>query len=1132
MQTGGTANHADLLVSSDLDNIVDRETWEKSLREWEDNEEAAYRKLAVVKSVLTAREVEAHPLEGDGVPPEVRESVKAALLRARLGLAALAGEWSIVSTSELESLKKRGPTTFNRLVEEGKTKFLIRTSNDISKDIGLSAKREVVGYLFRLVKAPDAKDAVVRYGNVETMGIYALVFKSEEKTIRIEVLAKEVKKLVGTGESQDRLFTSLQKVNTPLGEMYRVASFSISTKGGMPTTPHLYLQDLNVEISFFLLDGKPSRALLWGLGLTDLGTDAWGNSSLNSPDVVLHCLFCMASGRLSTARIHDINLTDFGPSVTFVTTAKTGLPPKALVWELFRALATGKAESITLKKNIDLKQLSERLISAKSLDEALAVLKEYFSAVERVKAKARRERMYVIKDGVEEVRPESWKRRNVIYVPRRLLFELVDAMREADFWLGLLVGDGVVILGLNKLGFAVGDEFAEAAGLLMSLFALRYGIRTVPEIGDNKACFDVETSKTLIAKLFEELRQSGKLRELAEAVKWWRSLGMPGGSNPPKLISLMALYERTCGETDYLTESAFRLWMEYKGEVFKKALDKAPHVMAVADNAYVISLEESEKGAEVKFAYPIKIGQEVAWYEYRLWTDWRLYRLYCVSGYDKLSELARSIDEEAREEEGRFKLSARVGKALYYILKRRYIYVQMSSGEVNFRGSCWVYTNNAEDIYKGRLRKLDTSRLSDGRIGGLECASASRRELLRRVGYKPEEALVAKPASVKHLGGMRFEVEDRVVEFVESKQLSQPLYAVVQFNTADEAKLFYRRLLTAGVYAKYVEREVMLDDESFWGMVAVSGITPEGYQRLYPLEGDRYRDLFVFKRTDGEGLYYQFVVKVEGVWRATGRKYSEKNQRVILKHADSIVLKALRVAVRKAIDAELGEIGEDYGVYYVQVYRPVLEKFEERALTSKPLEKPEVRVEGGLIVIKYGRVECRVEFTLVRGRGGVPLCGAGLHKALKTLGVPAIWMPEGLKVGRDGMWGLLATAVEEALRRREQLKLPEGVSLIRARPERGYYVFRVKAKGGQYVYSVLKIEGQWTAMGGKVDNRGEIEFTHSKETVAKAHAEAINELLAKCITEGLCSKKVPRPTSDGRAWRFRLNVSELKQIER
>ena len=76
---------------------------------------------------------------------------------------------------------------------------------------------------------------------------------------------------------------------------------------------------------------------------------------------------------------------------------------------------------------------------------------------------------------------------------------------------------------------------------------------------------------------------------------------------------------------------------------------------------------------------------------------------------------------------------------------------------------------------------------------------------------------------------------------------------------------------------------------------------------------------------------------------------------------------------------------------------------------------------------------------------------------------------------------------------------------------------------------MLKVDDKWTAMGGKVDKNGIVIMYHAEEKVAKAHAEAINELLAKCIEEGRCRKKEVRQRSHKRIWYFQLNKAELEE---
>ena len=46
--------------------------------------------------------------------------------------------------------------------------------------------------------------------------------------------------------------------------------------------------------------------------------------------------------------------------------------------------------------------------------------------------------------------------------------------------------------------------------------------------------------------------------------------------------------------------------------------------------------------------------------------------------------------------------------------------------------------------------------------------------------------------------------------------------------------------------------------------------------------------------------------------------------------------------------------------------------------------------------------------------------------------------------------------------------------------------------------------------------------------VARGHADALNELLAWCIEEGLCTPKEPK-WSKG-AWHFHINETDLEEL--
>lgn len=185
----------------------------------------------------------------------------------------------------------------------------------------------------------------------------------------------------------------------------------------------------------------------------------------------------------------------------------------------------------------------------------------------------------------------------------------------------------------------------------------------------------------------------------------------------------------------------------------------------------------------------------------------------------------------------------------------------------------------------------------------------------------------------------------------------------------------------------------------------------------------------------------------------------------------------------------------------------------------------EARVEGSLIAIYIERQRYEVPFKLVKGTEHIS-APADLHPALRALGVEADLAPDGVRIRRDGMWGLLAAAVEQAVRRGEPPQLPPGVSLLSARPEARHYVFLAEAEDGRYVYSVLYAEGssggrRWTAMGGKVMRSGKVQLKHAERRVAETHVEAISALTGR-------RAEVKRKPSG--IWYFWLYGSDLERL--
>ena len=1185
-----------------------RQLWNKMLEDW--SLSAAGEKVEVIRAILRDK-----PVSPERFEKAERSAIEGARLRAWLVKKALELRWEPAAEKAVATL-----------VEEAVGPYL-----DKEKLKAFGVAQGVEGFLYKL---HGEKESALSVGNVEANELYGIIAKTGQKTIRVEVYAREVK-----GGDFD-------VVSTPVGRLYRLASLSVSTKDNMQSTPKLNFS-ASVEHEYRVgvaLAGERieerKKAGLYGFMLTDLG-----EKGLGSPDPSEHAFLGMFA-QIKKMYIDDTSLTDTGLSLNIVSEIEERYPPKVFFWEAMK-MAVDKA--LGSQRPEDVNQVLEALCRGPcvSAEPLLKVLREHFAELKELTAVARRkEWRFYVKDDIDEVIIN--KKKGVAYVPRRVLFELSEAMKWPEFWIALIEGDGAPVAYRRYLGLAVKEGYEDVAALLMAVLALRYGIQ--PELikGESIVFLNAETSRIVSLLLLHELMRSPVVvleedEHVKKAGRWglasvsaliarrWIDWGMPGGRDPPKLISYLALYEKSLvdlysqyqeylegraerppylhlveevlreeGDTPFyvregiLPTTAFDLRMKYIDREFRLAVEKAWRryrpAMSLVDRSYVLSAELSEEKASATLMVPVETINGVRWQKVKVWTDWRNYWVSCSGDYCDKARKALGAEKSGE----RYYVDAVLAKAVVYTALRRLEHsldigewpedVKKQMGEVwleapvriellevrengdikfriwfyrwletrpnqpyvdveikydshmrGFRGG--LYANEAAGVYRGDLAELHQLFEREGlevspaykgdEIQGLRFFGRFRKELLRRVGYRPEP-VEAEPVAVKHLGGLSFEVNGREVTFEVGQALWQPLKAVLRFDTEDEAVDFYRSLKAADIYAEVRGREVRLNDESYWGLVVASGATPEGWTRVYPLEGDEFRDLYLFKRVDETGVYYQFVVKVGGVWRSAGRKYGEGA--VVIHHSDKAILEALKEAAKRAVGVEMGEIGEHYGVYYIAVTRPVLEAFEKRVPAA--VGEAVVQVDGDFIVVKYGGVEHRVKFELVMGKEGVFIPDPTLHHALEKLGVPHLWRPDGVKLGRDGMWGLLAAAVKAAREKRKELKLPKGVSLIVARDDREHYVLRVDAEDGQYIYSVLRVDGMWTAMGGKVKKNGNVAMYHSDEKVARAHAEAINELLAKCIAEGRCVRREPKQDTRRRTWYFYLHRAVLEELAR
>lgn len=97
--------------------------------------------------------------------------------------------------------------------------------------------------------------------------------------------------------------------------------------------------------------------------------------------------------------------------------------------------------------------------------------------------------------------------------------------------------------------------------------------------------------------------------------------------------------------------------------------------------------------------------------------------------------------------------------------------------------------------------------------------------------------------------------------------------------------------------------------------------------------------------------------------------------------------------------------------------------------------------------MRRGGAGRKVEFKPIKAEEGV-VVDASLYPALRALGVRAELEPEGVKPYGDGVWRLLATAVESTLRRGE--KPATGRRVFAQGEDRGdRRIFQVEAEDGR-----------------------------------------------------------------------------------
>jgi len=448
---------------------------------------------------------------------------------------------------------------------------------------------------------------------------------------------------------------------------------------------------------------------------------------------------------------------------------------------------------------------------------------------------------------------------------------------------------------------------------------------------------------------------------------------------------------------------------------------------------------------------------------------------------------------------------------------RPYVDVEIESysdkyGGIHFVG--FIYTKEAEGISKDHLAEIAELLKRKG-IGGVSLRSDGkelyfsgvfRDSVLARLDIEPELP-PGEPPAVQHLGGLRFKIGDREVDF-ERKIVSgrYEFYAVLKFPSRDEAERFASSLKAIDVYAEVRGKAVRLDSDSFFGLLAATNVAPPGLMLLYCSDEDNFR---VYASAEGGKIRFYFAVKHKGVWRVAEGLYVEA--KVQLRRKERDVLEAVRGAVIKALEkldteqpsrsAHVEEPKEErneedrVNVHYLSLHGHHLKPFLEHAAETVEAKPAEVRLEGRRVVISAGDVKADVEFKLLKRSEAEFLLAKdvretlALYKSLRELGVPVEITPKGVKLDGKALWALVAVAVERGAPGGLPAEVMPGVELLKVYSVGGLRMYIFRAEGVHYYFTV-KTEKEWRAAGGK-RTKWHVQIAGE---AAVAIAEAINTI--------------------------------------
>jgi len=926
----------------------------------------------------------------------------------------------------------------------------------------------------------------VEFGAVKARGVRAVAFVSGAKTLRIEVLAEGVEGLAA------------ERVKALGREWVRLATFGIDVQSGLVQLfPRVDISK-QVEVESVLAERLPA------LALTDAGG---GGRYIGSPDPTLHLLYALAVGE-AVVKVRGIMFTEAGPTLWLESRAPTERV-NLLYEEVRRELA---------ELGVD---MGVREIRQWAKSEAVETIGEYAEEVKRIAEKAGsveelRNRLVELFDNIAKKAAEEYRRMGSekalwravgAAVAKRLFAENVD---DPVWWTLLLLGDGVVRPRDHELGFAA--KPAEAAEAFMHFFARVMRIPLEVAKGRNHAYLSRDVSRAAVKRLFRQLEETKiggtSVSQLLMAVaEWWLRVGT-GGSDPPKLLSLLAFRELAASREGRWLEA----WLSYEAVV----TPGPEEVEQWLDGVYRVFVERPQEEAVGFDAYFERGGNR-----FKLHTDFANFRLSCESCHEAARGVLRAVAEAlgvkprwhwnaieipaevgwpmflrlwARhnvslsvEEGGRELLRVEVLEAradgtarfrLWYHKWREtrpqqpYVDVEIKSysrkGGVSFVG--YVSANEAKGIYKEHLAEI-AELLRDRGVEGvslksngkqLQFSGRFRDSVLARLGIRPELP-PGEPAEVRHLDGFKFRVGDREVDFGPKAMGPYEFYAELRFPTRDEAENFARSLKAVGVDAGVAGNVVRLDSDTFFGLLAATNAVPPGLKPLYHSEEDDFR---VYASVEEGRMRLYFAVKHEGVWRVAEGLYMEKTAELL--RAEREVLEAIRGAVTKALEklaperqghpAEVEEpkvrIDEEGVVrtYRLRLYGHHLTPFLKHAAKDVKAEPAEVRLKGRHIVINAGGVEAEVEFKLLKRKDADFLLAndvertLALYRSLKEVGVRVGITPKGVKVDNEALWALVAAAVEKAVEKGELGGLPAEVML-------DVELLKVYSAGGMEMYT-------------------------------------------------------------------------------